>query len=56
MYEGEQYLYVDVNCTECGKLMALTNAFQYENKYLCPGCAPELDIVLERAIKPLTGR
>lgn len=35
-------LYVDIVCTNCGKLMALSNAYQYKNKYLCPGCIPPL--------------
>ena len=33
-------LYADVKCTTCGKLMALSNAVQYENKYLCERHAP----------------
>jgi len=37
--EQDACLYVDVVCTDCGKLMALSNAFQHKNKYLCPRCA-----------------
>ncbi len=39
MIEGEHYLYVDVECTDCGKLMALSYAYRHENKYLCEPCA-----------------
>jgi hypothetical protein len=35
-------LYVDIVCSECGKLMALSNAFQAKNKYYCPRCTDVL--------------
>jgi len=41
--DNEGILGVDIECTECGKLMALSNAFKYDHKYLCPKCAPDLD-------------
>jgi len=41
--DNEGILEVDIECTKCGKLMALSNAFQYDHKYLCPKCAPDLD-------------
>ena len=41
--DNEGILGVDIECTECGRLMALSNAFQYNHKYLCPKCAPDLD-------------
>ena len=40
---NEGILEMDIECTECGKLMAFSNAFKYEHKYLCPNCAPDLD-------------
>ena len=41
--DNKGILEVDIECTECGRLMALSNAFQYDHKYLCPKCAPDLD-------------
>jgi len=32
-------LYVDIKCTDCGKLVNFPNALQHMNKYLCPKCA-----------------
>ena len=32
------YFKVDINCTKCQKLMALTNAVRTEHDYLCPTC------------------
>lgn len=34
-------LYVDVPCGECGKLMAMSNAMQINNKYYCESCIPK---------------
>ena len=31
-------LYVDIDCTSCGKLMALSNATHIDHQYLCPTC------------------
>ena len=49
--DNEGILGVDIECTECGRLMALSNAFQYDHKYLCPRCAPTLDQLLSVDIK-----
>ena len=35
-------LYVDVQCTKCGRLVALSNAYQHKYQYLCPRCIEEI--------------
>lgn len=42
------YLLVDINCTKCGRLMALSNAMRTENDYLCPRCALTLEEAIEK--------
>ena len=44
-------LCMDIVCSECGRLMALSNAYQHKNKYLCPRCARDLSIAIDRLIK-----
>ena len=41
----------DVECTKCGRLMALCNAFRDGHHYLCPNCAPTLEEVINRFVK-----
>lgn len=48
MAKLDHYLKVDVNCTECGRLMALSNAFRDGFKYLCPRCAPSLEELIKK--------
>ena len=45
-------LYADVVCTVCGKLMAISNAFQRENQYLCDRHAPSLEMLIRLAESP----
>ena len=43
MSKNDPILSVDVECTECGRLMALSNAFKYKHRLLCPVCSPTLE-------------
>lgn len=40
-------LKVDIECTNCGRLMALSNSHRHHHQYLCPRCAPSLDQLLK---------
>ena len=42
-------LYMDVKCTACGKLMALSSAFQWRNEYLCEQHSPSLETLIRLA-------
>lgn len=39
-------LLVDISCNECGKLMALSNAIQADNKFYCANCLPIAEQVI----------
>ncbi|KKL75302.1 hypothetical protein LCGC14_2056230 [marine sediment metagenome] len=41
MITGEQYLFVDVTCYSCGKLMALTNSTEVDGRKFCNNCIEE---------------
>lgn len=43
---SDEILEVDVECTECGRLMALSNAFKHKHRYLCPACSPTLEEII----------
>lgn len=35
-------LLMDVECADCGKLMALSHAYVHEHRYICEVCAEEI--------------
>ncbi len=44
-------LYVDVECTTCGRLVALSNAYQHKHQYLCPRCIDDIFAPLDKLLK-----
>ena len=38
MIQGEQYLFVDVMCYSCERLVALTNSTELDGRKFCLGC------------------
>ena len=42
------YLKVDINCTKCGRLMALSNARHVNLQYLCSQCDNERNAPTEK--------
>ena len=44
-------LYVDIECTKCGRLVALSNAYQHKHQYLCPRCIEDIVTAINSLFK-----
>lgn len=46
-------LYIDIDCTKCGKLVNLPNAFRERYHYLCPQCVKRQEVIESLTFKEI---